>query len=97
MLLSINIPDTVAVRVRDAFCSSYGYQDQIANPDFDPSQPESSTNPGMIANPESKAEFTKGQVIRYIKEVVKGYESQQAAEQARESAAEAADSDINLT
>lgn len=64
-------------RIVDAFCAVYNYQTTI--PD----------NGGTIPNPENKNQFAKRMLARYVKDVVKGYEANLAAEAARVTAADA--------
>ena len=86
MEITITIDDQVATRVVDAFTVSYGYQDTIDDGEGN-----------QIPNPQTRNAFTKAQVMKYIKEVVKGHEAKAAAEAARVAALAAADSEIVLT
>jgi hypothetical protein len=58
---------THGTRIQDAFAASYAYQATING------QP----------NPESKAQFTKRKIAEYVKDVVRAYEANKAAEDAR--------------
>lgn len=79
--LSITIPNEIAVRVNDAIAGMYGYQDTI---DGEP-------------NPQTKAQFSKQQVINFLKETVKAYEANLASEAARLAASNTAETEIQLT
>ena len=57
----------------NAACSQYGYLEEIDNPEFNPEEVISESNPQMIPNPVSKGEFTRQVVIDFIAEVVKAY------------------------
>ena len=67
--LTINIPDQVAQNVMDAYALRFGRPEFTANPGFNPNQEESETNPRVIPNPETKAQFAKRMVIEQIKHV----------------------------
>ncbi len=57
-VFSVNIDDNDIDRVIGAICSNYGYQAQLSNPNFDPSQPvDPETNPEGIANTETPRQF----------------------------------------
>lgn len=56
-------------RVIDAICGLYDYQPQVADP----------ANPGQtIANPETKAQFAKRQIIEFVRNSVVAWETRQA-------------------
>lgn len=63
--LQIVIPSALVTRVQDAFCTNFGYRDQIETLEwiYDDEEPEVKTAP-MIANPEKKIDF----ICRIIKE-----------------------------
>ena len=80
--MTINIPTGSQKRVEDAFASVYGYKAEIANPDHDPDDSDSSA---MIDNPQSISDFFKDQVVHFITSTV----LREEAENARKSAIEA--------
>jgi transaldolase len=56
--------DTKAAKFLDYFCLRYGYRDQVENPDFDSTiEEDPTTNPSMIDNPITKAEFLRTKTI----------------------------------
>lgn len=88
--ITINIPADKVDWILDGFSFRYNYQDtipnptydamvEIANPDYDPGQPEDpDDNPSIIPNPnfddvvtipnpQNKASFAKDFIIQYIK------------------------------
>lgn len=69
--MQINIPQEKKQDIIDAFCSVYNYQEEIELQDL---ETEEIT---MIPNPQSKADFTKNELLRFIRNV---YESHKAAE-----------------
>lgn len=76
--ITIQIPDAMMPRVVEAFTKQFNYQDQVLD----------QANPGaMIANPETKNQFTQRQIRDYIKNTVGMQEglaaSAAAAEKAR--------------
>ena len=93
--LNINIPDDKLDYILDGLAARYSYSAEIPNPeynpimqdnpDYDPGQPESESNPVLIPgvgyngietipNPQSKAAFAKERIIDFIKyEVSHGY------------------------
>jgi len=85
-IISITIPDTVATRVVNALCSTYGYQAIITNPD-------GTTN----TNPITQGQFAKQQVIQFIKNTVSTSESNLAASKASQAAITSVDTDITLS
>lgn len=74
--LTIDFPDGETNRILNAFASAYQY---------------SATLPNGDPNPQTKAQFFKAQVMRFIKGVVKGQEVEDAAIAARAAAEAAAD------
>lgn len=78
----INIPDAVAPRVVDAFAKRFDYQETL--PDGSP-------------NPETKAQFAKRQVVRFVKNVVRQAEVEDARTTAQATAEQSVDSDIQLS
>lgn len=86
--IRVTVPDEIIHRIHDAFASQYGRPDEI--PDDD--------NPGaMVPNPETKEQFTERMVARFVEEVTHAYETNKAAEDAREIAATKAKNEINLS
>ena len=79
-------PDELQELVHNAACSQYGYLEEVENPEFNPSEAISESNPKMIPNSVSKSEFTRQVVIDFISEVVKAYSITVAKEQAVEDA-----------
>lgn len=79
---TIQIPTAVVSRIAAAFCGSYGY---------------SATLDDGTDNPVTPVQFTRQQVIEYIRAVVIAYEANVAAETARQTAADTAQTDIALT
>lgn len=77
----VTVPDAVLQRVLDAFAAAYGYQATI---DGSP-------------NPETKAQFARRMVRQYVKNTVVAHEAEQAAITARQTAADAANTDIVLS
>ena len=61
-------------RIIDGIAGQHSYQDQVE------------VDGEMVANPETKGEFVKRMVIRWVKENVKAYESNLAQATARETA-----------
>lgn len=85
---SIEIADQDVDRVLNAVAKNYNRPDKVANPDFDPGQPENpGTNPREIDNPESVPVFVNRIVRNFLSENVKAYE----VKLAKQAAAEAAD------
>lgn len=66
---TITLEDEVAIRIRNAYCKKYNYQDMIPNPE-DPDE--------LIPNPETKVNFTKRHIKRQIKDIVREVESTNA-------------------
>ena len=55
-----------ATDFRDAICREYGYQETIANPNFNRELPEDpQTNPATIANPITKATFAQNKLDEF--------------------------------
>ena len=84
--VTFTYPDELQELVHNAACSQYGYLEEIDNPEFNPEEIISESNPQMIPNPVSKGEFTRQVVIDFIAEVVKAYSVTVAKEQAVENA-----------
>ncbi len=79
--ITIDIPNTVIQRVTTAFTKEFGYQ---------------STDQDGQPNPQTPAQFTKAQVIEYIKQVTRNYEASLAAQAAR-AAKESEINSVNIT
>ena len=77
---SIEIADDDIDRVISAVCANYNYEAQIANPDFDPSQEESETNPRSITNPESGFQFANRMVRNFLVDHTVSHEKKQQRE-----------------
>lgn len=71
MIISIEIPDGQINRVTNAFAAVYGYRDKIPDPN--------TTDVVMyIDNPQTKRQFTKQQIIEFIKRTVSSIELEEA-------------------
>jgi len=79
--ITITIPDAIASRVLNGFARRYGYAPTI---DGEP-------------NPETKAQFAKRKLIELIKQAVREAEVQEASNAAATTAAQSADTDIQLS
>jgi hypothetical protein len=66
--ISFDIPDSFLPRVTDAFASEYNY---------------SATLPNGTANPVTKTQFAKAQIIEFVKQVTRNYEGNIAAASSR--------------
>lgn len=88
MVISITIPDAVGSRVVDGLAGQYNYQATIPAPN--PLNPP-------VPNPETKAQFAKRMVAKFIKDSVKAFEATQAAGTARDTAAASVETAITLT
>ncbi len=74
-VFSVDIDDNDIDRVIVAVCSNYGYQAQIPNPSFDPSQPiDPETNPEAIANTETPRQFANRMTRDYLMSNTVAYE-----------------------
>lgn len=71
MIININIPDDQDNRVVQSFAKTFGYEDEI----LDPNNPN---GPVTIPNPQTKRQFFKAKLIEYIKSIVCSYETEQA-------------------
>ena len=56
--------------ILDAFAAAYGYQATVRNPAF-PAIPPAPAVPETIPNPETKAQFARRQVRKYVLDVVR--------------------------
>lgn len=97
--LSITIPNEIAVRVNDAVAGIYGYKSTIPNPTPRPAEEETGFDTWTVTvpNPQTKAQFSKQQVINFLKEVVKSHEANLATKTAREASIDKSESEILLT
>jgi hypothetical protein len=85
--ITINIPDNVLQRVVNGVAVAHGYQERIP----DPANPDAT-----IPNPQTRAQFAKAMLVKFVKDSVKQAEAIEAAEAARQQAARDADL-INIT
>lgn len=85
MKITLDIPDTFADRVIAAISDTYGYQETIRDEEGN-----------EMPNPQTRAQFARSQVLRFLKETTVAYEANREASLAREAAREQADSDIAL-
>lgn len=81
---SVEIADSDVLRVLDAIAANYGRQDMTDNPNYNPLD---NSQPLLIANPETKAQFANRKVREFLSENVKAYEIRVAKEQAAATAA----------
>lgn len=72
--LSVTVPDAQATDILNDFCSYHGYQATIP----DPADPEAT-----IPNPVTKAAYAKAKVASFVKESIKAWRANQAADTAR--------------
>lgn len=79
----VEIPDDKVEIVITSLASIYKYQSMISNPDYSPLL---DNIPEYIPNPESIYMFANRMVRNWITENVMAYQTQQAAEQARQQA-----------
>ena len=71
----ITIADADVNRVITAVCANYGYQSNIPNPDFNPSEPEDpSTNPTTNPNPETSFQFANRMTRPFLMDHTTSYE-----------------------
>tara|TARA_B100000085_G_C18483221_1_gene488242 strand:- start:815 stop:1111 length:297 start_codon:yes stop_codon:yes gene_type:complete len=90
---SVEIADADVDRVLGALAANYNRPDQIPNPDFDPDQDISETNPEQIDNPETIRQFGNRMVRNFLSENVKAYEVKLAKQQA----AAALNTDVSIS
>lgn len=92
----ITIPDDKLQEVLTAMGAQYGYQEQVANPDFNRNIAEDPvTNPSQIPNPELLTVFVNRITREWITNNVKAYNSKIASAAAKKAALEA--TDLNIT
>lgn len=93
---SVTIPDAEVPVLEEAFCASYGYQEEIPNPEpQDAATPDPEWTP-TIPNPQSKQEFTQARIVAYMHEVVRGYAVNKAVAAAQEAAAAQTPPDVQV-
>lgn len=86
--VSIDVPAAQMPRVIAAFVGVYNYQTQVPDP----------ANPGqMIANPETKPQFTQRMMRQHAMDVTKTWEASTAGETARAIAVAKVDTEITIT
>ena len=74
-VFSVNIDDADVGRVISAMCANYGYEAEINNPDWNPSQPvDPETNPERIPNPETQSQFANRMTRDYLMSNTVAYE-----------------------
>ena len=84
--IKITIPDNIKHRVFDGVAYQHSYQDRISSSDHQ-----------IIPNPESKEQFVKNILMKFIKNSVKAYEANKEAEKVRRVVINKVDNDINLS
>ena len=82
---SVEIADAHVARVLTALAANYRRPEQVPNPEFDPMEPVSETNPETIDNPETVSQFGNRMVRKFLADNVKAYEVRLAKEQAANS------------
>ena len=90
---SVEIADADIDRVLGALAANYNRLDRVANPEFDSTQEPSESNPEMIDNPETIAQFGNRMVRNFLAENVKAYEVRLAKQQA----ADALNTDVSIS
>ncbi len=86
--LTITIPNAQLTRVANAVATQHGYQAEVPDPD----------NPGQtIPNPQTKADFAREVLMRFLRETVRAHEAAVAAESARQTAITKADSEVTIS
>lgn len=85
-----------ATRVITAFCSVYNYQEKVRDEKWVPAAGQTENDRPLIDNPRTKGQFTKAQVLKYVKAVVKQYESSLAVDAARKAAEAKTDSEVEI-
>jgi len=91
--LTINTTTAQDQRIAPAFKSVFNYQEQIPDPNWDGENPP---EPPMIPNPEGVAAFVRRHVITFMRNVVKQYEANEAANAARQAAIAQVDADLDM-
>jgi hypothetical protein len=70
-VFSIEIADVDVNRVMDAITANYQWQENVLNPDYDSTDPESLE---LLPNPEDKFKFTNRMVRQFLADHVVAYE-----------------------
>ena len=84
--ITFSFPDEAVPLIAQAFCDSYGYRSTIPDPD----------SPGKtIPNPQTPAEFTRQKVVDYVREVCRGYIAKTAIAQAKATAQQVAQKQVD--
>ena len=65
-IFELAIADEDVQRVFNAVCQNYNRPESVVNPDFDPNQEESETNPATIQNPETQGDFVHRMVWNFL-------------------------------
>jgi len=81
-IFELAIADEDVQRVFNAVCQNYNMPERVVNPDFDPHQAESETNPTTIQNPETQGDFVHRMVRNFLSEHVSAHEIKRAKEEA---------------
>jgi len=84
--ITINIPDNILTRVIAGVAYDNGYRDQLLDENNQP-----------YTNPETKSQFSRKVIIRFIKNSVKSFERNQAVESAKVTAETAAETEITIS
>ena len=103
-IFQLEIADEDVSRVFDAICSNYGYQENIANPEYivdesDPQNPVLPVDAGgnpipeTIPNPETKGDYTHKIVRQFLADHVRAYE----VSEAKKAAAEAVNASVTIS
>lgn len=79
--ISITVPDAILTRVVNGVAGQHNYPATV----------------GGSPNPETRTQFARRMLARWVRETVKAYEVTSAAESARVAAAAAADSQLDVT
>lgn len=66
MIIELNIPDDKKDAIIEAFSLLYKYPEEVPNPEYMPTDPESEE---IIENPTSKLQFAKNIIKNFIQEV----------------------------
>jgi hypothetical protein len=84
--VTVNFADALAPRILDAFAVTYGWTATILD-----------AQGQEVSNPETRAQFTKRMIQRYVKNVVRDYEVQLALATAKANAEIAVGNEVVLT
>jgi len=77
-----------------AFASKFNYREQIADPTFVQPDPANPVDIPLIPNPESKEDFMKRQIQKFIAETYKTQTVRQSSNAAASAAAQSARADV---